>query len=83
MLACILPPSSVFAARIKDIAFFEGVRPNQITGFGLVVGLDGTGDKTTALFTLQAIANMLDKMGMQTNPATIMVKNTATVLVTA
>ncbi len=75
--------SSASAARIKDIAFFEGVRPNQIVGFGLVVGLNGTGDKTTAVYTLQSIANMLNKMGMQIDPKTIMVKNTATVLVTA
>lgn len=83
ILASLLMTSSAFAARIKDIAFFEGVRPNQIVGFGLVVGLNGTGDKTSATYTMQSISNMLNKMGMQVDPKSIKVKNTATVLITA
>ncbi|HEY4707762.1 MAG TPA: flagellar basal body P-ring protein FlgI [Thermodesulfobacteriota bacterium] len=71
------------AARIKDIAFIEGVRPNQLVGWGLVVGLSGTGDKSSAIYTTQSIANMLNKMGLKFDPSSIKVKNTAAVLITA
>ncbi|MFQ5736253.1 MAG: flagellar basal body P-ring protein FlgI [Thermodesulfobacteriota bacterium] len=71
------------AARIKDIAFVEGVRPNQLVGFGLVLGLDGTGDKSSAVYTTQTLANMLNRMGMKFDPRAISVKNVAAVLVTA
>ncbi|MEK7773968.1 MAG: flagellar basal body P-ring protein FlgI [Deltaproteobacteria bacterium] len=71
------------AARIKDIAFIEGVRPNQLVGFGLVVGLNGTGDKSSASYTMQSIANMLNRMGLKLDSSSIKVKNTAAVLVTA
>lgn len=71
------------AARIKDIAFVEGVRPNQLVGFGLVVGLNGSGDKTSAVYTTQSVANMLSRMGMKFDPKDIKVKNIAAVLVTA
>jgi len=71
------------AARIKDIAFIDGVRPNQLVGYGLVVGLSGTGDKSSAVYTTQSIANMLNKMGLKFDPKAIKVKNTAAVLVTA
>lgn len=74
---------NVDAARIKDIAFVEGVRPNQIIGYGLVVGLSGTGDKTSAIYTTQAISNMLNRLGVKLDPKAIRVKNTAAVLVTA
>ena len=74
-------PSAAYAERIKDIASFEGVRTNQLIGFGLVVGLDGTGDKGNA--TMQGIANMLQRMGLTVRPADIKAKNTAAVMVTA
>lgn len=70
-------------ARIKDVAFFEGARPNQLVGYGLVVGLNGTGDKTSAVYTTQAISNMLNRLGMKLDPQAIRVKNTATVIITA
>src|SRR3972149_3668381 len=76
-------PSAGWSARIKDIAFVEGGRPNQLVGYGLVVGLNGTGDKTSANYTMQSIANMLNRMGMKLDPTTIRVKNTATVMLTA
>ena len=71
------------AERIKDIASFEGVRENQILGYGLVVGLDGAGDK--GLSTMQAISNMLQRMGITASPNDIKAnsKNTAAVVVTA
>ncbi|MBI5344094.1 MAG: flagellar basal body P-ring protein FlgI [Deltaproteobacteria bacterium] len=88
-VACLLL-SAVFlfagegrAARLKDIAYVEGVRPNQLVGYGLVVGLNGTGDKTSANYTMQSISNMLNRMGMKLDPKSIRVKNTAAVLITA
>lgn len=69
------------AERIKDIASFEGVRENQLVGYGLVVGLNNTGD--TGLATLQTIANILQRMGVVVKPRDIMAKNTAAVMVTA
>lgn len=70
-----------YAERIKDIANFEGVRENQLVGYGLVVGLNNSGD--TGLATLQTIANMLQRMGVVVKPRDIMAKNTAAVMVTA
>ncbi len=71
------------ASRVKDIAFFEGVRTNHLVGYGLVVGLDGTGDKGGSVFTKRSISNMFVKMGVKIDPGLIKVKNTAAVLVTA
>jgi flagellar P-ring protein FlgI len=71
----------VYAERLKDIADFEGVRENQLIGYGLVVGLDGTGDK--GLATMQGIANMLQRMGLTVKPNDIKAKNTASVMVTS
>ena len=73
--------TAVYAERIKDIASFEGVRENQLVGYGLVVGISGTGD--TGLATLQGIANMLQRMGITVKARDIMAKNTAAVMVTA
>jgi len=75
------PGAFAHAERIKDIASFEGVRENQLIGYGLVTGLAGTGDKGNA--TLQSIANMLLRMGVTVRPADIKAKNTAAVMVTA
>lgn len=71
------------AVRIKDIAEIKGVRNNQLVGYGLVVGLDGTGDGNRAKFTTQSLANMLEKMGVSVNEADIKVENVAAVMVTA
>lgn len=76
-----LPPSPSFAERIKDIASFEGMRENQLIGYGLVVGLDGTGDKGNQ--TIQSIANLLQRMGITVRIADIKAKNTAAVMITA
>jgi flagellar P-ring protein precursor FlgI len=71
------------AIRLKDIAEINGVRNNQLVGYGLVVGLDGSGDGKKAVFTLQSMAAMLDKMGVTVNRKDIQVKNVAAVMVTA
>jgi len=78
-----LPAQQAEAVRIKDLAAIKGVRDNQLIGYGLVVGLDGTGDGNKAAFTTQALVNMLKNMGVPVNEADIKVKNVAGVLVTA
>ena len=69
--------------RIKDIADVQGVRGNQLIGYGLVVGLEGTRDGQSNLFTIQSIANMLRKFGVSVTPGSVNVKNVAAVIVTA
>lgn len=69
--------------RLKDIARFSGVRSNQLVGYGLVVGLSGTGDQRGAQFTVRSIANMLENMGVKVDPAQIQPKNVAAVIVSA
>lgn len=60
------------ADKIRDIATFAGVRPNQLIGYGLVVGLDGSGDQTTQTpFTVQSVTNMLNNLGVQVPAAAI------------
>ena len=78
-------PAPAQAARIKEVASVQGVRMNQLTGYGLVVGLDGTGDQTTqAPFATQSLLAMLQQMGVTVPPGTNMqLKNLATVMVTA
>jgi len=71
------------AVRLKDIASISGVRNNELVGYGLVVGLSGTGDGTTNEFTIRSMTNMLEKMGVSVNPANLKPKNTAAVMVTA
>ena len=71
------------AERIKDLASLQGVRSNQLIGYGLIVGLDGTGDQTAA-FTTQSAVNMLGQLGVQLPPGqTLPLKNMAAVVVTA
>jgi flagellar P-ring protein precursor FlgI len=70
-------------ARVKDIADVQGVRGNQLVGYGLVVGLEGTGDGQSSLFTIQSIANMLRKFGITVDLGAVRVKNVAAVMVTA
>jgi flagellar P-ring protein precursor FlgI len=69
--------------RIKDIADMQGVRGNQLIGYGLVVGLDGTGDGQSSQFTIQGVVNMLRKLGVVIPADTVKVKNVAAVIVTA
>ncbi len=71
------------AARLKDLASVEGVRENQLVGYGLVAGLAGTGDRRQTIFSAQSLTNMLERMGVSVPPAAIRVTNTAAVMVTA
>lgn len=75
--------SSQAAQRLKELTSLEGVRDNQLMGYGLVVGLHGTGDRQQTLFSAQSVANLLERMGLTVNPLVIQVKNTAAVMVTA
>ncbi len=69
--------------RLKELAAWEGVRENQLVGYGLVVGLAGTGDKRQTVFSAQTLANLLQKMGVSANSTAIQVRNVAAVVVTA
>ncbi|GAC1659950.1 MAG: flagellar basal body P-ring protein FlgI [Acidobacteriaceae bacterium] len=84
LLACTAP---AFAgdreARIGDIAHFEGIRDNSIIGYGLVVGLNGTGDRKQSLISVQALASALKKMGIQVPAGALTVSNVAAVFATA
>jgi flagellar P-ring protein precursor FlgI len=72
------------AVRIKDIADIKGVRQNQLVGYGLVVGLEGTGDSDDSMFTIQSLASLLEKMGVTVQTDDIDdVENVAAVMVTA
>jgi flagellar P-ring protein precursor FlgI len=85
LLAIVLWPAPAVAARIKEVASVAGVRSNQLTGYGLVVGLDGTGDQTTQTpFTAQSLQAMLQQLGV-TVPAgaNMQLRNVAAVMVTA
>jgi flagellar P-ring protein FlgI len=77
--------ASAQSMRIKEIAAVQGVRSNQLTGYGLVVGLDGTGDQTTQMpYTAQSMGNYLQQLGLSLPPgASMQLKNVAAVLVTA
>ena len=71
-------------SRIKDIVSFEGVRANELVGYGLVVGLNGTGDSLRNVpMTKQSLASMMERMGVNTRDANIDTKNIAAVMVTA
>ncbi|MDP3438548.1 MAG: flagellar basal body P-ring protein FlgI, partial [Azonexus sp.] len=88
LTACVLPfwSHSAFAERLKDMATVQGVRNNQLIGYGIVAGLDNTGDQTTQTpFTTQAIGNMLSQMGInltQEQSLKLQLKNVAAVMIT-
>jgi flagellar P-ring protein precursor FlgI len=69
--------------RIKDIASVEGVRDNPLVGYGMVVGLNGTGDRRQTIFSTQTLANILRRMGLQIPASSVRVNNVAAVMVTA
>lgn len=80
----ILFPSAVFAARVKDVATIRGVRENEIIGYGLVVGLKGSGDSYSQIkATVQTLANMLINMGINVSQNDLRSRNAASVMVTA
>ena len=83
LCALLLWQSAVQAARIKDIVDIKGARQNQLVGYGLVVGLFGTGDGKNSVFTSQSLAALLNKMGVTVDPEQLKGNNVAAVMVTA
>lgn len=83
--AVLLAPNVAHAERLKELASIQGVRDNQLIGYGLVAGLDNSGDQTTQTpFTVQSMTNMLSQLGITVAPGTNMqLKNVAAVMVTA
>jgi flagellar P-ring protein precursor FlgI len=85
-LALLLPTGfcpEVLGARLKDIASLKGARLNELIGYGLVVGLNGTGDGTGTKFTVQSLVNMMERLGIHVLPDQVKVANVAAVMVTA
>ena len=82
MVLVIFSRAPAGAVRIKDIVDIEGVRVNQLIGYGLVVGLDDTGDGKKSQFTVQSMVSMLEKMGVSVDADDISVDNVAAVIVT-
>ncbi|MFA6302464.1 MAG: flagellar basal body P-ring protein FlgI [Legionella sp.] len=83
ILCCAIPNQAFTAVRLKSIARLSGLQENPITGYGLVIGLAGTGDSRRNKDTTQAIANMLQTFGVTLHPNEINSRNTATVIITA
>ena len=71
------------ASRIKELAQLKGVRSNQLVGYGLIVGLNGTGDSSSTEFTTQSLVNMMNRLGVTVDPDKVKVANVAAVIVTA
>jgi flagellar P-ring protein precursor FlgI len=82
-LIAIAVPSVGLAARIKDIASIKGIRPNQLFGYGLVIGLNGSGDGRGTGFTIQGLVNMLEQLGVHVSTNEVKVSNVAAVMVSA
>jgi flagellar P-ring protein precursor FlgI len=85
-LLAVLPLSASDADRkvmLRDVTQIEGVRDNQLVGYGLVIGLNRTGDTQQTYFTVQTLANSLLRMGVQITPSSVVVKNVAAVFVSA
>src|SRR3954465_3851514 len=76
-------PAYSGSTRLKELISLEGVRDNQLVGYGLVGGLNGTGDKRQTVFSAQALTNILQRMGVPVSPTAILVRNMAAVMVTA
>ncbi|MGB2689212.1 MAG: flagellar basal body P-ring protein FlgI [Desulfobacterales bacterium] len=83
LLISFIVPSAGHSARIKDISSIKGIRQNQLLGYGLMIGLNGTGDKGGTQFTIQGLVNMLEHMGVHVDPDEVKVKNVAAVVVSA
>src|SRR5689334_23967426 len=74
---------AVNVTRLKELVTFEGMRDNQLIGYGIVVGLAGTGDRRQTVFSAQSLSNMLERMGISVPATSLRVSNMAAVIVTA
>jgi len=82
-LLVLVGSQSAQAERIKELADLEGARANQLIGYGLVVGLAGTGDDASAPFSAESVVTMLDRLGTQIDPSRVRLRNVAGVIITA
>ena len=82
-LGLLAAPLRASTSRIKELTSLEGIRDNQLVGYGLVVGLNGTGDRRQTVFSVQSLTNLLQQMGVAVSPNQVRVSNTAGVIVTA
>ncbi len=83
LLVVLVWPTGSHATRIKNLGNFQGVRPNPLMGYGLIVGLQGTGDSAASLFANRSLAGLLSKLGIVVDPDELKVTNVAAVMVTA
>ncbi len=83
LLMAFYAPAKAGKVRIKDICSFQNQQETDLVGYGLVIGLDGTGDGTGTQFTVQSLVNMMERMGLTVNASKVKVKNVAAVMVTA
>lgn len=83
IITMMISQSAFALVKIRDISNVEGIRDNQLIGYGLVVGLNGTGDKSGTDFTVQSLVNMMERMGITVSKNAVKVKNVAAVMVTA
>lgn len=83
MIPCVAADNEVHKVLLRDVSTVEGVRDNALVGYGLVVGLKGTGDRQQTYFTVQTLASILARMGVQIPTAAVRVNNVAAVFVTA
>ena len=83
LLIVLVWPTGSHATRIKNLGTFQGVRPNPLMGYGLIVGLQGTGDSAASLFANRSLAGLLSKLGIVVDPDELKVTNVAAVMVTA
>jgi len=79
----VLPPMVTGQVRLKDVATLNGYQPVPLIGYGLVIGLNKTGDRRQTIFSAQTLANMLERFGIAVSPGEIKIENVAAVLVTA
>jgi flagellar P-ring protein FlgI len=83
MALWLVRPAEASKVRIKDVAAFQDKQESDLIGYGLVIGLEGTGDGTNTQFTTQSLVNMMERMGLTVDPTKVKVKNIAAVMVTA
>jgi flagellar P-ring protein precursor FlgI len=83
-LLALAPPGAARAeVRVKDVAEFQGTRPNPLLGYGILVGLQGTGDSASSLFANRSLAGLLAKLGISVDPNAVQVTNVAAAMITA
>ncbi len=83
LISVVFITECALAVRLKDLVSIKGIRHNQLIGYGLIVGLNGTGDNKGTGFTTQSLSNMMENMGIHTNKNKMKIKNVAAVMVTS